>query len=178
MLKNRRLDLVLTAPPLRQIGIECTTIFNEQPIVIYPDGHWLAQHNSISIEDLADEAFVGVPEGYGARDCMNKHFARFGINPNYAIETSETVSAARFVKKGFGIAIVPKSAVLSNSIPQSNAIELQEDLPCPVALSWREGYALNENEKLFVDAALSYFNESAAPLLHSTAKLLSSGEHD
>lgn len=166
MLRDHSVDFAVTAPPLREADMETLVVHVEQPAVIYYEGHWLSGHETTKLAALQEERFVCTPVGYGIRDFMEHYSNKYGVSFSYPIETSEAV--VQYVQHGLGIAFFPLSTTLKDEELARRHTKLEEDMPCPIGLSWRVGFSLGETEELFVEAFRDDFVKEYGALLDQT----------
>lgn len=73
--------------------------------------HRLAGEKSVSITELAGEAFIDFPSGWGNRALVDRAFDGAGISRRVALEIANIADGANFVRSGLGIAFLPASVV-------------------------------------------------------------------
>lgn len=166
MLRDHSVDFAVTAPPLREADMETVIVHVEQPAVIYYEGHWLSGQKTATLASLQEERFVSTPAGYGIRNFMEHFSKKYGTSFSYPIETSEAV--VQYVQHGLGIAFFPLSIALKDEGLARRHVELEEDMPCPIGLSWRIGFDLGETEKIFIEAFRDGFVKEYGALLGQT----------
>jgi DNA-binding transcriptional LysR family regulator len=101
------LDLALAILPMRRGGLEHAVLFVEELVVMMPAGHPLATRGPLRLEDLRDEPFVMLREGYNVRAVTVGAFERAGIAPRVTLDGAEIASVHAYVAAGLGCAIVP-----------------------------------------------------------------------
>lgn len=105
------LDLALVSLPGNvPAGIHRRRLASMPLAVIVPEGHRLAGREAASLADLADEAFVDFPLGYGNRAVVDHAFALAEIRRRVALEVWDFGTAAAVVRSGLGVAIMPRLA--------------------------------------------------------------------
>ncbi|GAA0477431.1 LysR family transcriptional regulator [Paractinoplanes deccanensis] len=110
------LDLAFVSWPGRPpAGVRLHQVDDRPLDLVLPIEHRLATAGEVRIADLAGEAFVDFPAGYGNRIVVDRAFAAAGVQRQVAIEVTDISSAADFVREGLGVAIVPQFAVLDKS---------------------------------------------------------------
>ncbi|WP_197540943.1 LysR family transcriptional regulator [Pseudomonas sp. StFLB209] len=84
----------------------------EPLVVVMPDGHPLAERQTLAVTDLAHQPFVmySPKEGRYFYDCIVGLFASAGVLPRYLYYLKQTHSILGLVRAGLGIGIVPASA--------------------------------------------------------------------
>ena len=84
----------------------------EPLVVALPPGHPLAASpDPIGLAALAGGEFVEMRAESGLRHQVDAAFARAGVRRSIAFELSTSDNVVRFVRLGFGVALVPRSAV-------------------------------------------------------------------
>ena len=66
---------------------------------------------SIGLADLADEAFVDSPPGFGHRVLSDRAFAAAGVPRTVRTEIADLPSLGAYVAAGLGVAVVPVELV-------------------------------------------------------------------
>jgi DNA-binding transcriptional LysR family regulator len=110
-LTERRLDLGLLRPPVRQRDLTIEVVVTEPLVVVLPQHHRLAQRNEIPVAELADEPFVAYPSHFRSvlHDAVEEVCAAHGFKPQVALEVAETATLVSFVAAGLGVSLVPLS---------------------------------------------------------------------
>jgi DNA-binding transcriptional LysR family regulator len=106
------IDLAIASVPGRPpAGVRLRQTHHEQLRLVLPEGHRLAAAEQVTVADLAGEAFVDFPAGYGNRIVVDRAFAAAGVQRQVAIQVMDITSGASYVREGLGIAIRPSFAV-------------------------------------------------------------------
>lgn len=158
MILNGEADFALCSPPVED-NVELKTLHlrYEQAVVIFPEGYWLKDHKEITFEEIKDETFISVSQGYGARDALDLYFSHLGIAPKIAIETADTGTVFRYVEKGLGISAVPLSIVLQEPTFKNRYSVLANRAGGNIALTWRSNQYISEAGKLFIEKSKEFF---------------------
>ena len=158
MLMNGEADFALCSPPIDE-NVEMQTVHLrcEQGVAIFPEGHRLKNNKEVKFEELKDENFISVSQGYGARDALDLHFSRLGMTPKIFIETEDTGSVFRYVEKGLGMAAVPLSIVLQEPSFKDSYSVFPNKSGGDIALTWRSNQYISEAGKLFIDKSKEFF---------------------
>ncbi|MEU8225790.1 LysR family transcriptional regulator [Kribbella sp. NPDC048915] len=80
-------------------------------VLAVPVGHRLARRRSVRVSDLADEAFVDFPPGFGTRTLIDQTFEAAGIERRVVVEALGIENGVQFLSHGVGLGIFPKYAV-------------------------------------------------------------------
>ena len=159
MLMNGEADFALCSPPIEDNNeLQTMHLSYELGVIIYPEGHWLKDYEEISFEELKDENFISVAQGYGARDALDSYFSNLGLTHNIMIETADTGSVFRYVEKGLGIAAVPLSIVLKESSFKNSYSVLPNQAGGDIALTWRSNQYISDSGNLFIEKCKEFFN--------------------
>ncbi|NLH02083.1 MAG: LysR family transcriptional regulator [Clostridiales bacterium] len=158
MLLNGEVDFALCSPPIEEnVQLKTVHLRYEQGVIIYPQGHWLKNYNEVTFNDVKNETFISVSQGYGARDALDSYFEKLGITPKIAIETADTVTVFRYVEKGLGIATVPLSTVLQEAAFKDHYVDIPNRASGDIALSWRANQYISEAGHLFIEKSNEFF---------------------
>jgi DNA-binding transcriptional LysR family regulator len=110
-LVERRLDLGVLRPPVRQEGIAHRTIAEEPLALAIPEGHGLSDADEVHVDRLRHEDFImyGSALGSVVNDAVVRSCLTAGFYPHRAYEVTETSAALALVAAGLGIAMLPDS---------------------------------------------------------------------
>ncbi|WP_406724963.1 LysR substrate-binding domain-containing protein [Streptomyces sp. GD-15H] len=135
---ERRLDIGVLRPPVRQEGIEHRAIATEPLVLAVPEQHWLAEADTVRVEQLRHEDFVLYGAGLGSvvNDAVVRTCLAAGFYPHRAYEVTETSAALALVAAGLGIAMLPDSI---RSAPREGVLckEIEDALSVRLDLAWR-----------------------------------------
>ncbi|MHC5256515.1 LysR substrate-binding domain-containing protein [Streptomyces sp. UC4497] len=135
---ERRLDVGVLRPPIRQEGIAHRLIADEPLIAAVPEGHRLADAQDIRVEQLRHEDFImyGATLGSVVNDAVVRSCLASGFYPHRAYEVTETSAALALVAAGLGVAVLPASI---RSAPREGVVcrAIEDALTVPLALAWR-----------------------------------------
>ncbi|QAU33211.1 LysR substrate-binding domain-containing protein [Janthinobacterium sp. 17J80-10] len=110
---QRQLDIGFIRPPAAEIprGISLTTLQHDPLTLVAPVNHRLARKATITISDLAEEAFVMFLQdvGTGTYPQILRLCREAGFSPKIAMEAREPSIIIGLVAAGCGISILPES---------------------------------------------------------------------
>ncbi|MER6608848.1 LysR substrate-binding domain-containing protein [Streptomyces sp. NPDC000927] len=136
---ERRLDIGVLRPPVRQEGITHRSLAAEALVVAVPERHPLAGADTVRVEQLRHEDFVmyGATLGSVVDDAVVRSCLAAGFYPHRAYEVTETSAALALVAAGLGIAVLPDSI---RSAPREGVLckAIEDALSIPLSLAWRE----------------------------------------
>ncbi|MEV8592475.1 LysR substrate-binding domain-containing protein [Streptomyces sp. NPDC052012] len=136
---ERRLDVGLLRPPVRQDGIAHRTVATEPLVVAVPERHRLAEADVVRVEQLRHEDFVlyGATSGSVVYDAVVRSCLASGFYPHRAYEVTETSAALALVAAGLGVAVLPDSI---RAAPREGVVckDIEDALTVRLDLAWRE----------------------------------------
>jgi DNA-binding transcriptional LysR family regulator len=91
--------------------------------VCRPD-HALANRERVTLEELADQEFVGAPKGSISHDAVDRVFAQAGRERRVPFEVNEILAIMDFVAHGLGVSLVQER--LATSRPDVRAVPLAD----------------------------------------------------
>ncbi|QBC31318.1 MULTISPECIES: LysR substrate-binding domain-containing protein [Pandoraea] len=141
-LTERTLDIGLVrqaddAPPIAGLSFE--TLIDEALVVVLHQGHALSGRASLSMADLAHEAFIMHPHDVGTAidGKIRRMCERAGFSPRVVQEARESTTIVALAASGLGVAILP-AAVRCIQIEGACFMDLSEpDAHTPLLLAKR-----------------------------------------
>lgn len=110
---GRSIDVGLVRSPIRHHSIRNHILKQEHFAVAVPEGHCLANRQSVQLEELAAEDFVMFPDyggEMGVHATLMHWFAERGITPRVVQEAKTLHTGLGLVRARLGVAMVPQSA--------------------------------------------------------------------
>lgn len=160
LLQNNHIDFAVITPPLKGAEYKTNVLMNELGVIIYPHGHWLSNYKEISMKEVVNEPFISVAPGYGTRDSAEDYLKLLNINLKIYIETSDTSSIFEYVKHGMGIALAPKSLVLSNPFFSNHYVNIvKPSISTDIGLTRNATRYANLASRTFSDLTISHFRQ-------------------
>jgi DNA-binding transcriptional LysR family regulator len=104
------LDLAVINLPITQPELVADHLFDEDRILIAPDGHPLAEHQRVSLTELAAHELLLEPSGTTFRDELDREATAAGVHLRAKAEVDGLRLIATLAFQGFGAAIVPATA--------------------------------------------------------------------
>ena len=105
-----RLDLAVVNLPVTDPDLVTEPLFDEDRLVVAPDGHPLAGRGRVHLTDLADHELLLEPQGTSFRDELDAEAAAAGITLHPRAEVDGLRLIATLAFQGFGAAIIPATA--------------------------------------------------------------------
>lgn len=109
---NEVIDVAFVRPVLGHDNrLTVTPLFDEDVLIALPQGHPLADRETLPLESLASEPFVLFSRvvGAGLYDEIIAACQQCGFSPLLGQETSQVTSIVNLVAAGFGVSLVPAS---------------------------------------------------------------------
>jgi DNA-binding transcriptional LysR family regulator len=131
------LDLALISAPQRfPPQLQMNLLFEDPLTFVCRPDHALAGRRTVDIADLAQDALVGFPPGFGLRSVVDDAFHAVGLEvPTQHELTLGFPEIAELVRRGVASAIVPDSE--ARRMPELRRIELDEPVLWRVYLASR-----------------------------------------
>jgi DNA-binding transcriptional LysR family regulator len=104
------LDLAVVNLPVNDPELVTEQLFDEDRLVIAPDGHPLAGRGRIHLTDLGDHELLLEPKGTSFRDELDAEAAAVGVTLRPRAEVDGLRLIATLAFQGFGAAIIPATA--------------------------------------------------------------------
>lgn len=141
-LERGELDLAVVNLPVVDPMLSTEPLFDEARIVVAPEDHPLAEHDSLQLRDLHAFSFVLEPKGTAFRDELDRAVAAAGFELSAVAEVDGMGLVASLAFDGFGPAILPATAASSWPEGHWKPIRLEGVAARTV------GYAQRRNERL------------------------------
>lgn len=111
-LKDEKYDIAFCSRKEKEPGIQFSPIGREDLVVVVPKDHELAKNDSIALEQTLSYPQVYFSKTSGLRPTIDALFEKIHGKPQIAYEVEEDSFMAGLVAEGFGIAVMPKLAIL------------------------------------------------------------------
>lgn len=132
-LRRGDLDLALVSTAGETVpGVHLRYLDSEPIRFVCHASHRLAGAGAVRLEQIADEAFIESPVGWGNRAVVDGAFAAAGLRRTVHTEVTDFVLGQALVRERLGVMFVPASAVSTN--PQLVALDVVPSLTWPVRL--------------------------------------------
>ncbi len=109
-LLNDELDAALCFLPIEGPGIQSHVFMESALAIAMNESHPLADTSSLSLAQLANEAFVAYPSGQGfhLRQAMDRLCREAGFEPRVVRETAASQTLLCLVAAGTGVGLIPR----------------------------------------------------------------------
>lgn len=155
---QRSLNLAFVTPvPLGEQEVTGRIFFSENMVVLLPDDHLLATHESIRLDQLRNDPFVlfriGLRENIILDACR-----QVGFQPQIAFEGEDIDTIKNLVAAGLGVSLLPESTTYN--IPR-NTIKIPMVEPSvnrTIGIITPKKRELSPSEKLFFDFISDFYD--------------------
>jgi len=157
-LERGEIDLCLSSPLVEGPDIGSIPVITEEIWVMVPPGHRLAGLGEIRLNELADDPFICLKEGFGFRE-MSDHFCRLaGFMPNVVFEAEEFSMLQPLVKSGIGVALLPAFLWRADIGSIHEVLRIREPV-CrwTIWLAWRQQRELSPESRRFKEYLIDFF---------------------
>jgi LysR family transcriptional regulator, benzoate and cis,cis-muconate-responsive activator of ben and cat genes len=141
-LRQRRIDVGFTRPPLPPAGGLAQRVILEEPYVAaLPLDHPLASSRAIALAELSDEAFVLYPPQPepSVTGLIMTACEATGFTPRLAQEVLHLQTAIGLVAAGVGVSLVPRAVARAQTGRGVSYVPLVPPAVIgPLAIAWRE----------------------------------------
>ncbi|NRD77057.1 LysR family transcriptional regulator [Bacillus sp. BRMEA1] len=151
-------DLCLISPIGIKSPIVWRQLWNEELFVIVPKNHKFAKRKNIALQEIADESFIHLKEGFSLRITIDQLLNEAGIAPKITFEGEEADTVAALVAAGLGISILPNL----KGTDQSKILQIPIKSPqChrTIGIAWVEGRYLSPAIEKFKQFILDHSYE-------------------
>ncbi|WP_098742411.1 LysR family transcriptional regulator [Paenibacillus sp. EZ-K15] len=165
MLENGEVDLCFTAAALDEDNIREIPVLHAEVFLAVPHGHRLAGRASVTLQEVAGEAFIEYKTGHPFRK-MNEEFCRLaGISRDVVCEVDEPAALASLVSAGLGAAFVP--GCKGDEKPSFAMVRIEKP-SCyrTFTVAWLERRYLSKAAREFQSFLIEYFGEFQGPMKH------------
>ena len=107
------LDLAVVNMPITHPEVLAEPLFDEDRMLLVPDGHPLADRERVTLADLTGHELLLEPSGTAFRDELDREAAAAGIELKAKAEVDGLRLISSLAFQGFGAAIVPATAAPS-----------------------------------------------------------------
>lgn len=108
--KHGEVDLAILALPVSVKYMEVENLFEEELVLVMPNGHELESKKKIRLQDVKAYPFVMLDSAHCLSDNIASFCQRKSINPVAIERTSQLTTVQELVSLSHGISMVPKMA--------------------------------------------------------------------
>ncbi|MEK3724188.1 LysR family transcriptional regulator [Paenibacillus sp. FSL H8-0034] len=156
------IDLSFISPfPEKHLYVSGRLLLQEELYAILPQGHKLADNETIRLEQLREESFVMFSDEYSLRNIVLEACAKAGFVPRIGFEGEETDTIRGLVAAGVGVSLLPEMALTEISQLQPAKVRVIEpSVTRSVGLIQRTGDKLPLVAEMFQHFLFDHFQEN------------------
>lgn len=144
------IDIGITIAPPPDDRLIVHPLSREEYGLVVSSQHKLAQHNSVSINELKGLPMVIFPRGFWGREIVENVCLKHGFPLHTVVETTSNPSLFRFVIENIGATIQTEHLVNSVGNPELRFIPIRDHAP------YREMSIIHHTEKYLSHAAQTF----------------------
>jgi DNA-binding transcriptional LysR family regulator len=112
-LQEHEIDLALVRLPIPQVDVNVRAMWEEEFQLALPPGHPLAGARTLRLSDIAEERFIAFnrQKAWYLFQVIESACEREGFTPRVVLDGASFISVARLVGAGYGVSVLPRSAV-------------------------------------------------------------------
>ncbi len=149
---NGTVELGVLAFPEPRRGLTIVPMASDRLVLICPPDHEFAERTQVKVKELKGRDFVLFERDIPTRKATDKILKSYGIEVRKVAEFDNIETIKRSIEVGFGLAIVPRSAVLDEEKNHQLAVVqlAEKDWVRPVGVVYRTDRTLSIAAKKFV----------------------------
>ncbi|MGM9569890.1 MAG: LysR family transcriptional regulator [Phascolarctobacterium sp.] len=156
-------DMCLCPPLMNMENIIWVYLYSEELYAAVPKSHRLATRKSLTMRDLAGEAFISLKRSYNLRLLTEQFMAQAGVAPNIIYEGDDVHTLAGLIASKMGVSILPKIGTMA--IPNVVFIPFT-GVACKreIGLAWNSAAEMPPAANAFRKYILDYFTNDSRKL--------------
>ena len=149
-LEDGDIDLWISSVQAEGADLEWQALMTEQVWIAASSEHRLAERDSVTLEELANEPFISMNTGFSFRDLMDDLCRQADFKPNITFEVDEPDGIARLVGQGLGIAFMPELSFRTRSRAGLKQLQIESrDFKRTTWIAWSRRHYLSLAAKQF-----------------------------
>lgn len=159
-LLNMSIDFVIAGvEDMPEQGLERAFLKNDDIYLCVPQTHRLAGAESVYLRDLANESFIGLPEGTPWQYYCDRLLKKAGVKVRPVLECDYTIRAA-LIHSEFGVALTSSSAYEVDLLKPNTYVRIADEFAHrEMALFWNPGRYSTQAARRFRDFCAGYWRQ-------------------
>ncbi len=143
--------------------LEYLELGGDSIVAVLPEGHPLANQETIALAGLRDDPFLLLPPATGTYGAYLELCSAAGFQPVVRLHTEREENLLQFVSQGMGVTLLPGR--LARSVPVKGVClaALEGDPRWRMLLIWARGRSLSPAAIKFRDFAVQFYLRSGVP---------------
>lgn len=139
-------------------NITTMKLAEEDIYLAVPPAHYLASYQTVSFQNLKDEAFIGLKANYSQQEFCDEFYKKNGVKPNIICECSEFTAVINLVEAGLGVSFLPCSEAEKKELPVI-LLKIEEiSYKNILQLAWKKQRYFSKAARNFREYVSQYFN--------------------
>lgn len=158
-IQQNQIDFGISSYPIVSENIEWHHLVDDEIFLTVPEDHPFSRRSSITLDEIVDERFISLVEGYGFRDITDNLCREAGIKLKHQIEVEDSGAILQLVKLGYGISFTPGLSLLTE---HPGIITIPVDSPnfCrPIGVSYKKNNYFSKASEDFLQFVIHFFND-------------------
>ncbi|ANY69420.1 LysR family transcriptional regulator [Paenibacillus sp. BIHB 4019] len=162
LLERNEIDFFLTTELISRDDIKHVPLVTEKIMIAVPPTHRLAGTTRITLDEVAQEDFISLKQGYSFRELMDAYCKEAGFIPRTICEGDEPAAIASLIRSGLGIAFQPAGS--REEYSDLTYIEIEKP-SCQLTfyLAWMKNRYLSHAAINFREYIIQHFKTGASP---------------
>lgn len=159
LIQENQIDFGISSYPIISDNIEWHLLVNDEIFLTVPKNHRLADRTSVAIEEIQNENFISLVEGYGFRDITDNLAKDAGIELKHQIEVEDSSAILQLVRLGYGVSFTPGLSLLTE-LPGIVVIPIELPNFCrPIGVSYKKDSYFSKASKDFLEFIIDFFDD-------------------
>jgi DNA-binding transcriptional LysR family regulator len=144
MIEEGTVDFGVAVLPVKKELFDSYPFVKSELKLVVDTGHPLSEVDTIPLENLQNESFIFMREGFALHDRIREHCIEAGFKPNVVYESSQWDFITEMVANGNGVAILPEPLCLKLDPSVIKTITItQPQIPWDLAIIWKKNKYLS-----------------------------------
>jgi len=159
-LEKGEIDLCVTYFPIEEQGIGWTNLMEDEVFIVVPENHPLAERNSISLKEVANEQFIHMEPTNPFRILTDRFCEKAGFTPNIAFELEEPGSIQSYVEAGLGISFLTEHTLRYSHHDKIVPLHIEQPI-CTrtIGMAWKTERYTAKVVRDFREFMVAYFQQ-------------------
>lgn len=155
MLDDSALDFAIL--PINQLPEDSYNILRlteTQTVFCVSKNHSLAEHKTVSIEQIKDEPLIMFNDGFYQNQVIKERFEREGYRPNILHYSSQFYTIKEFISDNIMAGFMLRD--IAETVPEIRGISLENPLYIQIGLVWKRNQHMFHDATRFLDFTRKY----------------------
>lgn len=153
-------EVVIMSSPVDNPAVRNKPLARGRILAIMPEGHPLAEQDTVSVHDIVRHPFIGVDPDDPYGRLLAHPFREAGIEPRHKLRGRFSQSIVTLVRQGLGVAVIDEFSVADPQIPGLVRRPLKEPATITPYAIHKRGRQLSS----FTEHAIRHFQQELAAI--------------